>query len=108
MQNNGIAGFGEVLYYFRCKRQGVVFSLAVLAAYSEPDVDLLAASHGTFISCKYLGDDVQVIDISQIQSVVAMVPHRLEKHNEQDQYYFLVERPGLDVVYLGGGEENLS
>ena len=107
--NTGVTGFGEVLYYFRCKRQGNVLSLAVLAAYSEPDVDLLAASHGTFISCKYLGDDnVQVIDVSRIQSVVAMVPHRLEKHNMQDQYYFLVERPGLDVVCLGGGEENFS
>lgn len=106
--NTGVTGFGEVLYYFRCKRQGNVLSLAVLAAYSEPDVDLLAASHGTFISCKYLGDDnVQVIDVSQIQSVVAMVPHRLEKHSAEDQFYFLVERPGLDVICLGGGEENL-
>ena len=51
---------------------------------------------------------MQVIDVSRIQSVVAMVPHRLEKHDTQDQYYFLVERPGLDVVRLGGGEEIFS
>ncbi|KJA25532.1 hypothetical protein HYPSUDRAFT_134597 [Hypholoma sublateritium FD-334 SS-4] len=104
--DSGIAGFGEVLYYFRCKHHSNILSLAVLAAYSEPDVELLAASHGTFISCKHLGDDkVHVIDVFRIQSVVAMVPHMLEKHSEEDRFYFLVERPGLDVVRLGGGEE---
>lgn len=51
---------------------------------------------------------MQVIDVSRIQSVVAMIPHKLEKHRDEEQYYFLVERPGLDVVHLGGGEENLS
>lgn len=51
---------------------------------------------------------MQVIDISRIQSVVAMIPHKLEKHGVEEQYYYLVERPGLDVVRLGGSEENLS
>ena len=51
---------------------------------------------------------MQVIDVSHIQSVVAMVPHKLEKHQAEDHYYFLVERPGLDVVRLGGSEEYLS
>jgi hypothetical protein len=107
--DNGIACFGEVLYYFRCKRQNTILSLAVLSAYSEPDPELLAASHGTFISCKYLGDySVQVIDVSRIQSVVAMIPHKLEKHRVEEEHYFLVERPGLDVAHLGGSEEDLS
>ena len=62
-------------------------------------------SHGTFISCAYLGDNsVRIIDISCIQSVVAMVPHTLEKHGVDEKHYFLVERPGLDVVCLGGME----
>lgn len=101
--------FGEVLYYFRCKRENSVISLAVLSVYSKPDPELLAASHGTVISCRYLGDEsVQVIDVSCIQSVVAMIPHRLEKHRVEEQYHYLVERPGLDVVCLGGSEENLD
>jgi hypothetical protein len=37
-----------------------------------------------------------------------MVPHKLERHRVEDHYHFLVERPGLDVVRLGGGEDNLS
>lgn len=104
---NGITCFGEVLYYFRCKRQITVLSLAVISVYARPDPELLAISHGTFISCEYLGDQsLQVIDVSQIQSVVAMIPHRLEKHKANEQYYFLLERPGLDVVCLGDSEEN--
>lgn len=104
-----MAGFGEVLYYFRCKRQNSVLSLAVLSVYSKPDPKLLEASHGTFISCKYLGDDlIQIIDVSRIKSVVAMVPHKLEQYRVGEEHFFLVERPGLDVVRLGGMEANLA
>jgi len=59
----------------------------------------LASVLGT-IQCK--------LSTSRIQSVVAMVPHKLEKHGVEEQYYFLVEGPGLDVVRLGGSEENIS
>ena len=51
---------------------------------------------------------MQVINVSRIQSVVAMVPHKLEKHRVEEQHCFLVERPGVDVVHLGGSKENLS
>jgi hypothetical protein len=50
---------------------------------------------------------VKVIDVSHIQSVVAMIPHKLEKHQVKEQYYFLVERPRLDVVHPGGSKENV-
>ncbi|KAF8895746.1 hypothetical protein CPB84DRAFT_1682287, partial [Gymnopilus junonius] len=101
--------FGEVLYYFRCKQQDTILPLTVLLIYSEHNPELLAALHRTLISCNYLGDSsLQVIDISCIQSVVVMVPYRLEKHHVEDNYHFLVERPGLDVVHLGGGEDDLS
>ncbi|KJA14339.1 hypothetical protein HYPSUDRAFT_150548 [Hypholoma sublateritium FD-334 SS-4] len=108
--DDGSTRFGEVLYYFRCRRQHAILPLAILSVYSEPDLDLLTASHGTVISCKHLRGDsaIQVIDVFCIQSVIAMVPHKLEKHGVEEQYYFLVERPGLDVVRLGGGEENLT
>ncbi|KJA24703.1 hypothetical protein HYPSUDRAFT_135758 [Hypholoma sublateritium FD-334 SS-4] len=86
-----------------------IFTLAVLSLYSEPDHDLLTASHDTFILCKHLGDSaIQVIEVSRIKSVVAMVPYKLDKHGPEEQHYFLVERPGLDVVCLGGGGEDFS
>ena len=70
---------------------------------------MLTASHGTLISCNYLGDSsLQVIGVSCIKSVVAMVPHKLEKHCVEDNYHFLVERPRLDVIRLGSGEDDLS
>lgn len=36
-----------------------------------------------------------------------MIPHKLDKHRVDEEFFFLVERPGLDVVRLGGGEESL-
>jgi hypothetical protein len=106
---NGVSCFGEVLYYFRCKRQDTVLTLAVLSVYSNPDPELLTVSHGTLISCNYLGDrSLQVIDVYRIQSVVSMVPHKLERHRVEDHYHFLVERPGLDVVRLGGENNYVS
>ncbi len=36
-----------------------------------------------------------------------MVPYRLDEHGPEERYYFLVERPGLDIVRLGDGEANL-
>ena len=102
---NGDGRFGEVLYYFRCKRQDTILSLAVLSVYSEPDPGLLAASHGTLIRCDYLGDtSLQVIDVDHIQSVVSMIPYKLNGHCVDGNYHFLVERPGLDMVRLGGGD----
>ena len=77
--------------------------------YSEPDPELLAASHGTLIYCDYLGDtSLQVIDIDRIQSVVSMIPYKLKGRRVDGNYHFLVERPGLDMVRLGGGGDNLS
>ncbi|KAF8869902.1 hypothetical protein CPB84DRAFT_1693643 [Gymnopilus junonius] len=106
IDNVGITHFGEVLYYFRCRRQDTLLTLAVLSVYSEPDPELLAASHGTFISCRYLGDSsTQVIDVRHIKAVVAMVPHTLEKHGDGEEHRYLIERPGLDVVRLGGFED---
>lgn len=86
-----------------------MLSLAVLSVYSAPDPELLAASHGTLIYCDYLGDtSLQVIDVNRIQSVVSMIPYKLKGHRIDGHYHFLVERPGLDVVRLGDGDDNLS
>jgi hypothetical protein len=51
---------------------------------------------------------VQVIGIAHIQWLVAMVPYKLEKHCVEEKYYYLVERPGLDVARIGGSEENVA
>ncbi|KAF9470601.1 hypothetical protein BDN70DRAFT_939565 [Pholiota conissans] len=100
---------GEVYYYFRCRIHGQEKVLAVVSKYSEPDSDLLAVSHGTFLSCQYSGDGaLVVIDVSCIESVVAMVPHNHTRpHSIPDTnlHFFLVERPGLDIWRLGGFQD---
>ena len=73
--------------------------------YSKPNPELLATSNGTLICCDYLGDtSLQVIEVDHIQSVVLMIPYKLNGHHVDSNYYFLVERPGLDMVQLGGGD----
>lgn len=77
-------------------------TLAVISVYSEPNPDLLTVSHGTFASCQYFGDDaLVVVDVSCIESVVAMVPHNPLHSKDSELHFFLVERPGLDIANLG-------
>lgn len=84
-------------------------TLAVVSMYSEPHPDLLSTSHGTFVSCQYFGDDaLVVIEVSRIESVVAMVPHNPPHSLDSESHFFLVERPGLDVVNLGNAQESIS
>lgn len=101
--------FGKVYFYFRCRSQGQEMTLAVVSMYSEPNPILLAASHGTFVSCQYLGDNaLAVIEVSCIESVIAMVPHYPPHSKDSDLHFFLIERPGLDIVNLGSAEESIS
>ena len=94
-----------MLYYFQCRINGSVSTLAVVSLYSSPLPDLLIRSHGTLTSCKYLGDqNLTVIDVKCIEAVVAMIPHN-PPGVDANGYHFLVERPGLDVTRLGGAQE---
>ncbi|KAG0694110.1 hypothetical protein DFH29DRAFT_1006623 [Suillus ampliporus] len=43
-------------------------------------------------------EELIAINVTSIQSIVAMIPHSL---NGQ-QHFYMVERPGADVTYLGG------
>ena len=54
---------------------------------------------------------LMVVSVDAILAVVAMVP--LPKHANDDQLdhrprFFVVEKPGLDVLTLGGHQENDS
>lgn len=81
-------------------------ALAVVSTYSEPCPDLLSVSHGTFVSCQHFGDNaLVVVDVSCIESVVAMVPHTPPHSLDSESHFFLIERPGLDVVNLGNSQE---
>ena len=83
-------------------------ALAIISMYSEPNPDLLVESHGTLVSCQYFGDDgLVVVEVSCIKSVVAMVPHNPPHSKNSELHFFLVERPGLDIVNLGSTQESM-
>ena len=63
---------------------------------------LLAQSHGTLSSSRYKGEaELRVILVKSVISAVAMVPHK-------GDCFFLAEKPGLEVAWLGGVTEELT
>ncbi len=98
----GTHRFGEIYFYFRCRCDGKETTLAIISVYSQPNPILLTESHGSYASCQYFGDDNLVaVDVRCIESVIAMVPHSPPYSNDHEHHFFLVERPGLDIINLG-------
>ncbi|TFK58987.1 hypothetical protein BDN72DRAFT_966192 [Pluteus cervinus] len=103
--------FAEVRFYFQIKFGTTHFTLAMGSFFSEPDPTILSNSHSVVHCAKFRGDEgARVFDISDIVSLVAMVPffrltdsnavnptlaQRIEHPHNQ---FFLVEKPGLDVI----------
>ena len=80
-------------------------TLAMVSLYSSPHMGLLKQSYYTVLSCTHL-DNVTVVDVKSIVSVVAMVPHRPFPEDPIERV-FVVEKPGLDVAWLGGNTEEV-
>jgi hypothetical protein len=94
-----------VYHYFWALIKETETALALVSLYSLPHRGLLEYSYHTLLSCTYGGDtDLRVVDIKSIMSVIAMVPHHPFPGDSSDRY-FVVEKPGLDVAWLGGVEE---
>ncbi|KZT02196.1 uncharacterized protein LAESUDRAFT_662285 [Laetiporus sulphureus 93-53] len=101
--------FAEVQYYFCASVQRQMVILAMVSMYSQPDSDLLERSHNMVWVFKYPESlSLRVVEVKNIVSVVAMipVPHSLGMP-QNGQYFFLVEKPGLDVAWLGGAVETI-
>jgi len=74
----------------------------LVSLYTAPDATLLARSHGTLWCCGYQAEsELRVIPAKSIISVVAMVPLK-------DDRFFVVEKLGLEVAYMGGVEEDMA
>lgn len=93
----------EVLFYFIITINDQDLTLACVSCYNQPHEGLLKASHGTLLSCTRHGI-VKVIDVKSISAVVAMVPHQ---PFPGEDYFFLVEKPGLDTTTIGGKDEEM-
>ncbi|KAG2349710.1 hypothetical protein BDR05DRAFT_972677 [Suillus weaverae] len=105
--------FAEVLYYMRLAvaepdaddvddNTGYHFiDIAIIQMYSPPDDQLLQLSSHTVVSCALL-DEVSVVNVKKIMSVVTMIPHepRLPSGITED-CFFMLEKPGLDIANFG-------
>lgn len=79
--------------------------------YGRPDPDLLRASHLTLWSCHKgsRATQLRVINVFEIEAVVAMVPHSVEQLGEGwAGRSFVVEKPGLDIAEMGGALDDLA
>ncbi|CDO72198.1 hypothetical protein BN946_scf184970.g50 [Trametes cinnabarina] len=101
--------FGEVQYFFLMDVCGHTRALAMVAPFSSPDLAVLSESENTLWACTYPGlDEREVVECSDIVSVVAMVPlpltpaERQHASEENESRFFVVEKPGLDVAVLAG------
>ncbi|KAF7326332.1 hypothetical protein MKEN_00486600 [Mycena kentingensis (nom. inval.)] len=86
-----------VRYYFVARNT----AFALGDAFGSPDADLLRESYGTVWSSKGVAD-YMIASVNDIDSVVAMVPYQ---DLDDDEAFFLVEKPGLDMATVGGFEE---
>ncbi|KIJ10746.1 hypothetical protein PAXINDRAFT_30001, partial [Paxillus involutus ATCC 200175] len=80
--------------------------------FSDSNPDLYELSCGTLLSCKALGkQSLQLIDITDILSVVGMVPHSPKLPSGViENWFFVVEKSGLEIANSGpeaddGGDE---
>ena len=81
----------------------------MVCLYSAPDLRLYEESSSTVYSITELSEEegLRVVDVKQILSVVAIIPH--EHHVlPGDQRYFVWEQMGLDISILGVPEPDLE
>ncbi|EJD50606.1 hypothetical protein AURDEDRAFT_58434, partial [Auricularia subglabra TFB-10046 SS5] len=107
---DGKTRFAEVRYYFRYPFGDEIRTLCMLLPFGEADSQLYRESSGTVYSCRPLEEAaVRVVDVSAIVAVVAMIPHpihflQLAGEDMVRRFtgnFFVVERPGLDIMALG-------
>ncbi|KAL4255831.1 hypothetical protein AB1N83_011941 [Pleurotus pulmonarius] len=101
--------FGEVLYYFIHSHNGQCKNLAMIQPFSPPDESLLSASSNTLYVCQQEDRSrVVVVDVKQIQSVVAVIPFADDcMRPELRGFHYVVERPGNDIACIGGHDEDI-
>jgi hypothetical protein len=79
--------------------------------YGPPDPGLLEESYNTLWVCQYGEGGLHVVNAKQLLSVVAMVPFKPpeidieEIGHDKKYYYFVVEKPGLDVFGMREANE---
>ena len=90
---------------------GNTFTLAIVSSFSDPDPNLLARSFNTVYVAEYRGQDqIEVFDVHDIKSVIAMVPDFQAQDNGKiitpRNQFFLVEEPCQEIASSQNEEEH--
>lgn len=73
--------------------------------FDDPDPHLLQESSGALVVCKYRGNNsLEVIPAKTISTCIAMIPFKTPEEN----LFFVCNKMGLDVAFLGGAQEILE
>jgi hypothetical protein len=110
MTENQSIAFAEVSFYFQLpieeNGESKNKTYALISRYSPPHAEILQKSHNTYWSCTHGRiENIEIVPAKTILSVVSIIPHKLFE-DDSEQRYFVVEKPGLDVVRIGGVEES--
>ncbi|KAG0693975.1 hypothetical protein DFH29DRAFT_815817 [Suillus ampliporus] len=109
LKYRGQERYGEVLYFTQLAVEADLLDdadwrfadIAVIQLYSLPDNALLELSSHTVASCSRL-DDICIVPVKKIISVIAMIPHKLKLPSGIiEERFFLLEKPGLQISNLG-------
>lgn len=98
----GQSQLAEILFYMIIDVGTIRRAIAMASFYRPPNIQLYEQSYKTYISVPHLRDTgVHVIDVKDINSVIAMVPDTSYRLSHQDgtknNRWFLMEKPGLKM-----------
>ncbi|KAJ3899660.1 hypothetical protein F5879DRAFT_810558, partial [Lentinula edodes] len=101
--------FAEVHFFFHLAiTENNTCTLAMVTLYTEPNPLLLCLSSSALWSCEHGDvDATRVVNVTEIEAVIAMVPHSTEFLGEDwKDRVFVVEKPGLDIARISGFVED--
>lgn len=106
----------EVYFYFFLTVEGYEHdAYALVSLFSPPDPELMEWSYSTFWSCLPSGDNnLVVVNVKTIQSVVSMIPHDLAIDIISDPVlqervrgrWFMVPELGADAGAMAGVQDD--
>jgi hypothetical protein len=108
---NNEVKYGEVQFFFLDDTDDNTTNYyALVSVYGPLNADLLEESSHALRACPYSGDDnLHIIDVASILSVVSMQPLPLSPDDVGlDDHWFVIEKSGIDDTELTGYVDTLD
>ena len=105
------------MFFLQLHVNDTIKTLALVSVWSPPHLALLQESYHTLWYCTHQGDDaIKVIDTTTIESVVSMIPQKMDLPASPSVDFFSAlvphegsyvgEKPGLDMAHMAGADED--